>query len=201
MEFEWLGTQNYEPIFQRQKESLAWPHDKEVVWGLEHSLVITLGRRAQLQDELRVAPAKASVVTTDRGGLATLHGPGQLMVYPLLSLKRRHWGPREYVCNLLKVTKDCLHDIGIKTSIDDSSSGLFIENKKICFIGLRVAAGRVYHGLSVNVNNDLSDFAGIRSCGLQGRPVTSLREQGVETSPQTLFGNWQQIVSKSKFSI
>ncbi len=201
MRFEWLGLQDFAPIFEEQKQSVLWPHDVEVVWGLEHKSVITLGRRAKRQDEVNLDTGAISVVECDRGGLATFHNPGQLIVYPLVSLKRRQWGPREYVCHLLKITKVCLLNFGIETQIDDAQSGLFAGNKKICFVGLRLSKGRAYHGLSLNVSNDLDEFGSIRACGVQKRPMTNFAEMGVpNVSPQVVFEHWEQVARKTVFS-
>ncbi len=201
MKFQWLGLQqNFESIFQLQKESLDWPPHQEIVLGLEHSLVVTLGRRARLEEELLQLSMNSSaipVVVTDRGGLATLHGPGQLIIYPLISLKSRHWGARQYVCQLLKITQQCFKALGLETSIDDSQSGLFLGVNKICFIGLRISEGRSYHGLSLNIANDLSQFDKIRSCGLNNRPMTSLLELGIFKSSEDVFKVWTEIATKT----
>lgn len=192
MKFEWLGIQDYKSNIEKQKLTLDWPVDRETVWGLEHPYVLTLGRRARAEDEVQHGSGLIPVTHTDRGGLATIHGPGQLMVYPLISLRRRQWGPREYVCQLLKITRDCLSGFGISGLIDTEQSGIFVGENKICFIGLRVSGGRVYHGLSLNVSNDLSVFQSIRACGVQGRPLTSLRELGVHVGCREVFHAWEQ---------
>ncbi len=201
MKFQWLGLhQNFESIFQLQKQSLDWPAHQEIVLGLEHSLVVTLGRRARLEEgllQLSLNSSSIPIVVTDRGGLATLHGPGQLIIYPLISLKLRNWGAREYVCHLLKITQQCFKSLGLETSIDESQSGLFVGVNKICFIGLRISEGRSYHGLSLNVANDLRQFDRIRSCGQNNRPMTSLLEQGIIKSSEDVFKIWTEIASKT----
>lgn len=197
MEFQWLGLQNYEPLYEKQIESKEWSPDREIVFGLEHPFVITLGRRAKLQEEVCVVQGGIPIVHTDRGGLATLHSPGQLVIYPLLSITKRGWGPKDYVCQLLRITKTCLQELGIHCHVDETQSGLFVNESKICFIGLRVSEGRVYHGLSLNVNNDLSLFDQIRSCGLQQRPMTSLNALGVEVSVEDVFTLWKNIAQGS----
>lgn len=190
MEYYWQGLQDYQSILDHQKESLSWPPEKEEIWGLEHSLVVSLGKRSNGEREKFSHPWP--VVQSDRGGMATLHSPGQLVIYPLISIAKRGWGPRHYVCQLLKVTQTSLLELGLRTQIDDLSSGLFIGEKKLCFIGLRVSQGRVYHGLSLNVCNDLNFFDGISACGWKGRPLTSLKEQGVEITPEELFNLWKK---------
>lgn len=193
MEYYWHGLKEYQSVFEQQKQSLLWPLHREEVWGLEHPLVISLGKRSQIEHEMIPRASEWPVVASDRGGLATLHSPGQLIVYPLISIARREWGPRKYVCQLLKITQGCLQNMGFYSQMDEQSSGLFMEQKKICFIGLRISGGRVYHGLSLNVSNDLSLFDGISACGLRGRPITSLKEQGARSdlTPQEVFKNWK----------
>jgi lipoate-protein ligase B len=200
MKFEWLVLQDFAPIFEKQKQSVSWPHDVEVIWGLEHKSVITLGRRAKRQEEVFLGASSINVAESDRGGLATVHNPGQLIVYPLISLKQRQWGPREYVCQLLKITKTCLLEFGIEAQIDDGQSGLFARGKKICFIGLRVSEGRAYHGLSLNVANDLNEFGLVRACGVQKRPMTNFVEMGIsDVSPKLVFQYWEQVARKMDF--
>ncbi|MEY4615842.1 MAG: hypothetical protein RJB66_802 [Pseudomonadota bacterium] len=193
MQCQWLGLQLYEPTYKIQIDSIKWPEEKELILGLEHNTVVTLGRRAKLEDEMLHQSKEFFFVQTDRGGLATLHSPGQLIIYPLLSLSKRNWGPKDYVCQLLQITKTCLQEYGVRAQSDESQSGLFVDNNKICFIGLRVAEGRVYHGLALNVSNDLSLFGHIRSCGIPQRPSTSLRCLDVLVSPKEVFERWCQI--------
>lgn len=198
MKYVWRGLQDYQTVYDQQRESLNWTSFREEIWGLEHPLVLTLGRRAKIEDEV---PARyrqgVPVVSTDRGGLATLHGPGQLVIYPLVSLGQRKLGPREYVCLLLKITKNCLLDFGISAELDRSQSGLFVAQKKICFVGLRLSGGRSYHGLSLNISNDLSHFDEIRSCGVAQRPTASLKTLGVVAQPEEVFSCWQKIAVKA----
>lgn len=198
MEYHWLGMQDYQKVYDQQRLSLTWSMEREEVWGLEHPEVISLGRRSTAQEDFSSA-LQLPCVATDRGGLTTLHSPGQLIIYPLISLERRQWRPREYVCHLLKITQNCLNEIGLKTQIDSDSSGLFVQEKKICFIGLRVSSGRVYHGLSLNVSNNLNLFDQISACGWRGRPLTSLAEEGHNSvNPEDVFKLWYQ-VSKERF--
>lgn len=211
MEYYWQGLKDYQLAYEQQKQSLLWPMQREEVWGLEHPLVISLGKRSKVeqnpqpdskietdskmeQDISNSLPSHWPIVVSDRGGLATLHSPGQLVIYPLISIARRGWGPRKYVCQLLKITQGCLQQMGFNAHMDEASSGLFIEQKKICFIGLRISNGRVYHGLSLNVSNDLSLFGRISACGVRGRPLTSLIKQGANSdlTPEVVFQKWKQ---------
>jgi len=139
--------------------------------GLEHQFVITLGRRALVEKEISWSKEKlqlngAEVVITDRGGLATLHSPGQLVIYPIFSLENYRISVKSYVDLLLKVTQNFLLNLGIESFTQEDQPGLFTKNGKIVFIGLRIRDGICYHGLSINIANDLSLFESIQSCGV-----------------------------------
>jgi lipoyl(octanoyl) transferase len=191
VKYQWHGLQDFKSIYEQQQQSVFWSSQREEIWGMEHPLVVSLGKRSQKEEELAAMAHAWTIIQTDRGGLATLHSPGQLVIYPLISLAKRQWGPRKYVCQLLKTTQSCLNNLGLMTQIDEESSGLFVGPKKICFVGLRVSGGRVYHGLSLNIANDLSLFDGISACGWKGRPITSFKELGDLTStPQQVFTLW-----------
>lgn len=195
MEYKWLGLQDYNTTFEEQMGSLTWVDQREEVWGLEHSAVITLGRRAQSdRDILSLGETRSiPIIHTDRGGLATVHNPGQLMIYPLLSLQTRGLGPRDYVCLLIQITQLTLKRLGLVTQCDTENSGLYVEGKKIVFIGLRIKEGRSYHGLSINTSNDLSLFRQILSCGLKERPITNIYNELHKKIPlEELFHLWCQ---------
>ncbi len=203
MNYEWLGTKDYSEVYQWQKGSLTWPEDKEVVWGVEHPTIITLGKRSKLEEELRFnTNEKIPVTIVDRGGQATLHSPGQLVIYPMISMRSRGWLAKEYVCLLLKITKQSLEQLGCSVKIDSNQSGLFLGEKKICFVGLRLTEGRAYHGLSINVQNDLSLFDKIRSCGVVSRPMTSLyQENFTQYKPQDVFEVWVQNAKSTQLDL
>lgn len=199
MLYKWLGLQDYNSIYEEQKKSIQWSDQHEEVWGLEHPNVITLGRRSQMEIELSVPPLHP-VVSIDRGGLATMHNPGQLVIYPLISLKKRDLRPKDYVCELINITKSCLAKYGLIAQVDDSQSGLFVNGNKICFVGLRIKDGRAYHGLALNVNNSLEVFGQIRSCGMQNRPTTNLRELGADLDVEKVFFDWcEEAKSRGSF--
>ncbi len=204
-----MGTQPYYKIYEDQKKTIHWSKEREEIWGMEHPTVITLGRRANFLNSTATVESNEyktlfsdhsmpniPVVHTDRGGLITLHSPGQLIIYPLLSLAKRQWGAKEYVCQLLKITKKCLGHLGIETHWDQAQSGLFHRDEKIVYIGLKISEGRCYHGLSVNVSNNLNLITGITSCGMKGRPTTSLSQNNLFIDTKTLFNQWVSIALK-----
>lgn len=200
MTSKWLGLCDYQNIFEQQKQSLQWDVNREEIWGLEHHSVITLGRRALPEHEIKDIPAsiltsqerKIPVVAIDRGGLATVHNPGQLVIYPLFNLAARRMGPRDFICSLIKITRRTLLHYELRTVSDDDNSGLFYEGAKLCFLGVRITKGRSYHGLALNICNDLGEFHQIRSCGMDNRPLTSLGEIGLELRPEGVFKTWMQ---------
>lgn len=205
MKYQWLGTQEYQYLYQKQKESLLWKDEEEVIWGLEHPSIITLGRRSKSDVELlglETLGSRIPFLQVDRGGQATLHSPGQLIIYPLVSLKKRNWKAKEYVCLLLQITKATLIQLGCKVDIDQEESGLFIGEKKIGFVGLRLTGGRSYHGLSINVQNDLSLFNHFRCCGVLSRSITSLHQENfTQYSTQNVFETWIQNAKASKLDL
>lgn len=147
------------------------------LWLLEHSPVYTLGLRGQA----RAARALGGipVVPTDRGGDITYHGPGQIVAYCLLDLARRGLGVKELVRLLEQAAIDLLADYGIAGTRRAGAPGVYVKGQKIAALGLRVRAGRSYHGLALNVDMDLGPFAHIAPCGHPGLRVTQLAALGV----------------------
>lgn len=154
-----------------------------VVLGLEHPYVITLGRRSRRDPEVPQGP----IQWVERGGEATIHSPGQLVIYPVVAIGR--WGARCWVEHLLKVTENTLQHLGLSTR-RDPLAGLWTEAGKIAFLGLQIRRGVSSHGLSINVSNDLGLFSGIKACGHRGVPLDSLERRGVTISCRDLFAQW-----------
>jgi lipoyl(octanoyl) transferase len=143
------------------------------LWLLEHPPVFTLGQAAR--PEHLLAPGDIPVVQTDRGGQVTYHGPGQLVVYPLLDLERRRLGVRDFVGRLEAAVIEVLAEHGVVGSRREGMPGVYVEQRKIASIGLRVRRGCCYHGLAFNLDMDLAPFARIHPCGYAGLEVTDLR--------------------------
>jgi len=158
--------------------------DRDEVWLLQHPPVYTGGQR--LRDEVS-GIAGIPVVQTDRGGMMTYHGPGQWIVYVLLDLRRRGRGVRWLVQTLEQAVIDLLAGYGIAAARRAGAPGVYVDERKIAALGLRVCHGCSYHGLSLNVDMDLAPFAAIDPCGYPGLAVTSLRELGV-TDPEQEVG-------------
>ena len=157
---------------------------------LEHPHVFTLGRRGQDTDVLasksKLARLGVSIHYSDRGGQATYHGPGQLVGYPIINLKQAGLGPLKYVRALENVINSTLSIFGIKSSSSDRPTGVWVGEKKIAAIGIRVRRWISYHGISINLNPDLSHYNGIIPCGLSNYGVTSLHELGIKVTLKEL---------------
>lgn len=178
----WLGRVAYEPTWQdmRRFTDERGPQTADELWLLEHPPVFTLGMAA---DPAHVLGAgEIPVVQTDRGGQVTYHGPGQLVAYPLLELKRHGLNVRSLVTLLEQSVIDLLATQGVAGEARRDAPGVYVQGRKLASLGLRVRRGASYHGLALNVDVDLSPFARINPCGMAGQLVTSLGELGIPWS-------------------
>jgi lipoyl(octanoyl) transferase len=146
---------------------------RDEVWFVEHPPVYTLGMRADRSHLL--APGDIPVVPIDRGGQVTYHGPGQLVAYVLLDLRRLGWTPRQLVQALENAVIDTVAGYGIEAVARRDAPGVYVNGAKIAAVGLRVKRHCSYHGLAVNVAMDLAPFSGINPCGYAGMQVTDLQ--------------------------
>ena len=173
-----LGLVEYQPTWramQRFTEERAAVTADEI-WFLEHPPVFTLGVNASRTHLL--APGDIPVVHVDRGGQVTYHGPGQLVVYPLVDLRRAGVAIREFVTALERGVIDLAAQFGIGAEGRRSAPGVYVEGRKLASVGVRVRRGGSYHGLAVNVALDLEPFRRINPCGYQGLQMTQLAELG-----------------------
>jgi len=174
----WLGRVEYEPTWhemQRLTEA-ADAGTPEEIWFLEHPPVFTLGMNAK-QEHL-LTPGDIPVVNIDRGGEVTYHGPGQLVVYPLIDLQRHGLGVRTLVDGIERAIIETVADWGIEARGDRSAPGVYVRDCKLASIGLRIKRGRSYHGLALNVAMDLEPFRRINPCGHAGLEMTQLSDLG-----------------------
>ena len=179
-----LGLTEYLPAFQamqRFTESRTAETPDEI-WLLEHPPVFTQGMNGKAEHLL--APGEIPVVQVDRGGQATYHGPGQLVVYLLLDLRRRKLGVRHVVTAMEQAVIDLLGDDGIAAVARQDAPGVYVEGSKVASLGLRVRRGCSYHGLSLNVDMDLEPFSRINPCGYRGLAVTQLRALGIDDTTE-----------------
>ena len=158
---------------------------QDEIWLLQHPPVFTRGVSCR-QLPNRLLPSTMKVVDSDRGGQITYHGPGQLVVYLLLDLRRRQLGVRSFVSLLETVIIDVLGQHGLEAGRRPEAPGVYVGGAKIAALGLRVRSGCCYHGMSLNIDLDLTPFSWIDPCGYAGLAVTSVVEQGVTTSIESI---------------
>ena len=173
-----LGLAEYQPTWramQRFTEERAAATPDEI-WFLEHPPVFTLGVNASRAHLL--APGDIPVVHVDRGGQVTYHGPGQLVVYPLVDLRRAGLTIRGFVTALERGVSDLAAQFGIRAECRRSAPGVYVDGRKLASVGVRVRRGGSYHGLAVNVALDLEPFRRINPCGYPGLEMTQLAELG-----------------------
>ncbi|MDD5579318.1 MAG: lipoyl(octanoyl) transferase LipB [Methylobacter sp.] len=181
-----LGTQNYEVTWQ-DMQRFTEDRDAETpdeIWIVEHFPVYTLGlngRREHLLDSGAIP-----VISSDRGGQITYHGPGQLIIYTLLDIKRLKLGVRQLVTMLEQAMISALAGFGISAVSRADAPGVYVNDKKIGSIGIRIRKNCSYHGLSLNNNMNLSPFDHINTCGYRGLEVTGLADLGVTISNSEL---------------
>lgn len=148
--------------------------DQDEVWLAEHNPVYTLGHAAN--EEFLLEENNIPVVRTDRGGQITYHGPGQLMIYFLINLKRLGWGPKRLICELEGMVIELLERYGIHAQRKEGAPGIYVDEKKIASIGLKIKRGFCYHGISLNVDMDLKPFGGIVTCGIPSLEVVQVSD-------------------------
>jgi lipoyl(octanoyl) transferase len=173
-----LGLQPYEPVERRMREFTRdrTAETADELWFLEHPPVFTLGQASK--PEHLLAPGDIAVVQTNRGGQVTYHGPGQLMVYCLLDLTRLGYGTRGLVTRLENALIQTLAHYRIEASAKRDAPGVYVGEKKIASLGLRISRGCSYHGLALNVAMDLSPFSRINPCGFRGLEMTQVSALG-----------------------
>ena len=177
-QLRWLGRVDYEPTW-RAMQSFTETRTAETpdeIWLLEHEPVFTLGMNA---DRAHVLGAgEIPVVQIDRGGQVTYHGPGQLVVYLLLDLRRASLGIRDLVTALEGTVIDYCASLSIKAECRAQAPGVYVAGAKLASVGIRVRRQGSYHGLALNVNMDLAPFSRINPCGYAGLAMTQLAALG-----------------------
>ena len=168
-----LGKKQYRETFSAMKDFVAEGED-ESIWMLEHDPVFTLGTAADQKHILK--KTDIDIFQADRGGEVTYHGPGQLVIYFLLNIKKRNLGPKKFVKQLEDLVQKTLLDFQIQSNTIEGSPGVYVGSKKIASIGLRFSKGYSYHGISINVDMDLDPFKNINPCGYEGLQVTQIKD-------------------------
>lgn len=177
-----LGIKPYQLVWadMQQFTDQRVTESEDELWLLEHPPVFTLGRNGKTEHLLDTDAIP--VVKTDRGGQVTYHGPGQLIGYTLLDLRRLGIGVRQMVTVLENAIISVLAEFNIKAAARADAPGVYVDHAKIAALGLRVKNGACYHGVSFNINMDLSPFSRINPCGFAGMVVTDCRQLGIEIS-------------------
>ena len=178
-----LGLAPYEPTWRAMQEFTATRDatTPDELWLVQHPPVYTLGQAGK--PEHLIHATEIPLVKIDRGGQITYHGPGQVVGYLLLDLHRRQLKVREMVNLLEQAIIDCIADYGLDARRKDGAPGVYIDGDKIAALGLRVKNGCSYHGLSLNVDMDLTPFTWINPCGYSGLKTIQLKDFGVTEAP------------------
>ena len=171
-----LGLRDYTPIFGQMQTftKKRQPETIDELWVLEHTAVFTQGQAGKAEHILDTKDIP--IVQSNRGGQVTYHGPGQLIVYLLIDLKRKKIGVRELVTTLERSVISFLQDLDIIATTKATAPGVYVNETKICSLGLRVSHGCSYHGLALNVDMDLEPFTYINPCGYNNLKVSQISD-------------------------
>ena len=183
-----LSHCDYTPVWEAMRHftDTRTHNTPDEIWLVEHNPVFTQGQNGRAEHILN--PSNIPVVQTDRGGQVTYHGPGQLVVYVLIDLRRLKLTIRQLVRHLENSVIACLGAYGIEAKAREDAPGVYVNNAKICSLGLRVRKGCCYHGLAFNYDMDLSAFSCINPCGFKALRMTQLKDLGVDVSKAQLAG-------------
>ena len=189
-----LGLQDYEPIWKSMRYMAEHPNDKrgDEIWLLSHKPIFTLGQAADRKNIIDAG--NIPVIDIDRGGQVTYHGPGQLVAYILLDIRKRRMNVRDLVSALESSMVNALSHFGITAQTRPKAPGVYVNEAKIGALGLRIKNGKSYHGLSLNVDMDLAPFSKINPCGFENLEVTQVSDH-IETS-KFLMRDCSEILSK-----
>ncbi|MEF1253634.1 MULTISPECIES: lipoyl(octanoyl) transferase LipB [unclassified Vibrio] len=173
-----LGRQDYKPIWQAMHDFTdnRTEETPDEVWLVEHNPVFTQGQAGKAEHLLNTGDIP--VVQSDRGGQVTYHGPGQLVAYFLINLRRKKLGVRELVTHIENLVINTLKAYNIESAARPDAPGVYVDGKKICSLGLRIRKGCSFHGLALNVNMDLSPFLRINPCGYAGMEMVQVSQLG-----------------------
>jgi lipoyl(octanoyl) transferase len=171
-----LGLKDYEPVWRDMQRftDARDEHTRDEIWFVEHPPIFTLGMNGRREHLL--SPGDIPVLQIDRGGQVTYHGPGQLVVYPLMDIRRLRLGVRQLVIALERAVIDMAGDLGIVATCRRDAPGVYVNGAKLASVGLRIRRGASYHGMALNVGVDLEPFGRIEVCGYRGLAVTRLAD-------------------------
>lgn len=171
-----FGQADYEPVWQQMQDFTDQRDETtaDELWLVEHPPVFTLGQQGERNQILQ--RSTIPIIQVDRGGHVTYHGPGQIVAYPLINLRRHKLGPRSLVTTIESILVELLKEFQIEAYPRPDAPGVYVDNKKIASIGLRIRKGCSYHGLALNVNMDLTPFSYINPCGMAGMEMVNMSE-------------------------
>ncbi|TKF14977.1 lipoyl(octanoyl) transferase LipB [Vibrio genomosp. F6] len=188
-----LGRQDYEPVWKAMHDFTDTRDENSVdeIWLVEHNPVFTQGQAGKAEHVLN--PGDIPIVQSDRGGQVTYHGPGQLVVYFLINIRRKKFGVRDLVTHIENLVINTLKAYNINSAARPDAPGVYVDGKKICSLGLRIRKGCSFHGLALNVNMDLSPFLRINPCGYEGMEMVQVSQFG---GPESLEPVEQQLIQE-----
>ncbi len=192
-----LGLVEYEPTWH-DMQAFTDRRDAQTadeIWLLQHPPVYTLGLNGS--PEHLLAPADIPVINIDRGGQVTYHGPGQLVVYPMIDLRRQGLGVRELVSALEQSVIDLAANHGIDAQARADAPGVYVAGRKLASLGLRIRRGCCYHGLAFNIDMDLEPFSRINPCGFEDLEVTQLKDLGGPADLERVATELEQYLLKN----
>jgi lipoyl(octanoyl) transferase len=186
--FRRLGRREYGPVLDAMRAftDTRAADTLDELWSVEHPPVFTQGLAGKAEHLL--APGDIPVIRVDRGGQVTYHGPGQVVVYCLLDVRRLGFSVRALVTALERSVIDLIAAHGVAAHARPDAPGVYVGDAKVASLGLRIRQGRSYHGLSLNVAMDLEPFTRINPCGYRGLRVTQLRDLGIDLGPDAAAG-------------
>ena len=179
MKTRFRGRQEYVPLWHEMRDFTDTRDEStpDEIWFCEHPPVFTLGLNAAKEHLL--APGDIPVVQIDRGGQVTFHGPGQLMIYPLIDIRRANIGVRQLVTALEQSVVDLAADYDVEAAARADAPGVYAEGRKLASVGLRIRRGSSFHGMALNVDIDLEPFSRINPCGYKELEMTDLHRLGI----------------------
>lgn len=198
--FKDIGLQEYIPTWDAMKEFTLSRTDKtqDELWFVQHPAIYTLGLNGTKEHILN--PTDIPIINIDRGGQITYHAPGQLVVYCMVDLQRRGYGVKEFVIRLQKSIQNLLTEFKIPNHLVDKAPGVYVDNKKIAALGLRVKRHCTYHGLAINVDMDLEPFKNINPCGYPNLDITQMSDYKVTDSINDISEQFKPILKNCIYS-
>ena len=176
IKLKYLGLSDYEPVWRAMQDftNNRNTQTQDELWMVEHPAVFTQGQAGKPEHVLN--PGDIPIIQVDRGGQVTYHGPGQIVIYPLIDLKRHKIGIKALVNGIEQALIDTMKEYGVIAKRKEKAPGVYVDGKKIASLGLRVRKGCTFHGLAFNIRMDLEPFLRINPCGYAGLEVTQLCE-------------------------